>query len=51
METLFILFVFILFVAILMADPKYRYGVINYETISEAKPQENYAVTVCKRKD
>lgn len=23
-----------------MADPEYRCGVINYETISEAKPRE-----------
>lgn len=51
METLFILFVFTLFVATLMADPKHRYGVIKCETVPEAMPQENYATTVCKRKD
>lgn len=36
METLFILFVFILFVATLVTDPKHRSAVISYKTILEA---------------
>lgn len=36
METLFILFLFILFVATLVTDPKHRSAVISYKTILEA---------------